>query len=115
MLAGIDLLTGKVDALVKDRHRSHKFIEFLELLDTPIGPYGNQVDFRQSFRPLGFADQRPDSTFGEATPCIKNCVLVEGQADRAVAALTPGQGIARVGAMRLIAIADRIADAPQSR
>ena len=33
MLAGIDLLTGKVHALVRDRHRSREFIEFLELLD----------------------------------------------------------------------------------
>jgi transposase len=33
LLAGIDLLTGKVHALVKDRHRSCEFIEFLELLD----------------------------------------------------------------------------------
>ncbi len=30
---GIDLLTGKVHALVKDRHRSREFIEFLKLLD----------------------------------------------------------------------------------
>ena len=34
LLAGIDLLTGKVHALVKDRHRSREFIEFLKLLDT---------------------------------------------------------------------------------
>jgi len=33
LLAGIDLLTGKVHALVKDRHRSREFIEFLALLD----------------------------------------------------------------------------------
>src|ERR1700742_3858201 len=33
LLAGIDLLTGKVNALVKDRHRSREFIEFLKLLD----------------------------------------------------------------------------------
>jgi transposase len=33
LLAGIDLLTGKVHALVKDRHRSREFIEFLMLLD----------------------------------------------------------------------------------
>src|SRR5216683_7266119 len=31
LLAGIDLLTGKVHALVKDRHRSREFIEFLKL------------------------------------------------------------------------------------
>jgi transposase len=33
LLAGIDLLTGKVHALVKDRHRSREFVEFLQLLD----------------------------------------------------------------------------------
>jgi hypothetical protein len=33
LLAGIDLVTGKVHALVKDRHRSREFIEFLALLD----------------------------------------------------------------------------------
>ena len=34
LLAGIDLLTGQVHALVKDRHRSREFIEFLKLLDS---------------------------------------------------------------------------------
>jgi transposase len=33
LLAGIDLVTGKVHALVKDRHRSREFVEFLALLD----------------------------------------------------------------------------------
>jgi transposase len=33
LLAGIDLVTGNVHALVKDRHRSREFIEFLKLLD----------------------------------------------------------------------------------
>jgi len=33
LLAGIDLLTGKVHALVRDRQRSREFIEFLKLLD----------------------------------------------------------------------------------
>jgi len=33
LLAGIDLLTGKVHALVKDRHRSREFVEFLKILD----------------------------------------------------------------------------------
>ena len=32
-MAGIDLLTGHVHALVKERHRSREFIEFLKLLD----------------------------------------------------------------------------------
>jgi transposase len=34
LLAGIDLLSGQVHALVRDRHRSREFIEFLKLLDT---------------------------------------------------------------------------------
>ena len=33
LMAGIDLITGKVHALVKDRHRSREFVEFLTLLD----------------------------------------------------------------------------------
>src|ERR1700675_4676408 len=33
LLAGIDLLDGKVHALVKDRHRSREFIEFLKVLN----------------------------------------------------------------------------------
>ncbi len=33
LLAGIDLITGQIHALVKDRHRSRDFIEFLKLLD----------------------------------------------------------------------------------
>jgi transposase len=38
LLGGIDLVTGKVHALVKDRHRSREFIEFLELLDAAYPP-----------------------------------------------------------------------------
>src|SRR6202049_3454337 len=33
LLAGIDLLTGKVHAIVRDRHRSREFIEFLKRPD----------------------------------------------------------------------------------
>src|SRR6266436_9185317 len=33
LMAGIDLLTGNVHAVVKERHRSREFIEFLKLLD----------------------------------------------------------------------------------
>ena len=33
LLVGIDLLTGKVHALVRERHRSREVIEFLKLLD----------------------------------------------------------------------------------
>ena len=36
LLAGIDLLTGKVHALVRDRHRSREFIG--------VNPQGCQVD-----------------------------------------------------------------------
>jgi transposase len=39
LLAGIDLLTGAVHALVKDRHRSREFIEFLKLLDAAYPTY----------------------------------------------------------------------------
>src|ERR1700752_5547635 len=37
-MAGIDLITGKVHALVKDRHRSREFVEFLTLLDAAYSP-----------------------------------------------------------------------------
>jgi len=33
ILSGIDLLTGKIHTIIKDRHRSEEFIEFLEVLD----------------------------------------------------------------------------------
>jgi transposase len=33
LLAGIDLLTGKVHALLKDRHRGREFVEFLKPLN----------------------------------------------------------------------------------
>jgi transposase len=42
LLAGIDLLTGKVHALVRDRHRSREFIEFLRLLDAAY-PAGTAI------------------------------------------------------------------------
>jgi transposase len=42
LLAGIDLLTGKVHALVRDRHRSREFIEFLKLLDVAY-PAGTAI------------------------------------------------------------------------
>lgn len=38
LLAGIDLVTGQVHALVKERHRSREFIEFLKLLDQAYPP-----------------------------------------------------------------------------
>jgi transposase len=42
LLAGIDLLTGRVHALVRDRHRSREFIEFLKLLDAAY-PTGTAI------------------------------------------------------------------------
>src|ERR1700692_942983 len=42
LLAGIDLLTGKVQALVRDRHRSREFIEFLKLLNAAY-PAGTAI------------------------------------------------------------------------
>ena len=41
-MAGIDLLTGKVHAPVKDRHRSREFIEFLKLLNAAY-PAGTAI------------------------------------------------------------------------
>lgn len=38
LLAGIDLHDGKVTAIVKDRHRSREFIEFLKKLDNNYDP-----------------------------------------------------------------------------
>jgi len=38
LLAGIDLLTGEVLGLVRDRHRSREFIEFLQMADTHYPP-----------------------------------------------------------------------------
>ena len=52
LLAGIDLLTGKVHALVRERHRSREFIEFLKLLDAAY-PASTAIKLsipRQSFR-----------------------------------------------------------------
>src|SRR4030081_1320280 len=42
LLAGIDLLTGKVHALVKDTHRSRDFIDFLKILDAAY-PAGTAI------------------------------------------------------------------------
>jgi hypothetical protein len=42
LLVGIDLLTGKVHALVRDRHRSCEFIELLKLLDAAY-PKGTAI------------------------------------------------------------------------
>ena len=51
LLAGIDLLTGQVHALVKDRHRSREFIEFLKLLDAAYPTHtAIKLILDQSFR-----------------------------------------------------------------
>src|ERR1700724_3672498 len=41
LLAGIDLVSGKVHALVRDRHRSREFIEFLKLRLVPTSRPGS--------------------------------------------------------------------------
>ena len=38
LLAGIDLLTGMAHGIVRDRHRSSEFVEFLGLLDESYAP-----------------------------------------------------------------------------
>src|SRR5712671_8215653 len=54
LLAGIDLLTGKVHALVRDRHRSREFIEFLKCLDaaypasTAVKPFRAHIERNKS-------------------------------------------------------------------
>jgi hypothetical protein len=60
LLAGIDLVTGKADALVKDRYRSREFIECLKAARRCLsGQNGDQADPRQSFRALRQRDQSP--------------------------------------------------------
>src|SRR5271168_5287687 len=49
LLAGIDLLTGKVHALVRERHRSREFIEFLKSLESAY-PTSTAIKLIQSFR-----------------------------------------------------------------
>ena len=60
LLAGIDLVSGKIHALVRDRHRSREFIEFLKLLDAAYPVHSDQVDPRQSFRAHLQRDQSLD-------------------------------------------------------
>jgi hypothetical protein len=47
LMASIDLLTGHVHALVKERHRSREFVELLKLLDAAYRDRGHS---RQPFR-----------------------------------------------------------------
>jgi hypothetical protein len=44
LLAGIDLLSGQVHALVRNRHRSCEFIEFLKLLDAAYPAHTRTVE-----------------------------------------------------------------------
>ena len=52
LMAGIDLLTGQVHALVRDRHRRREFIEFLGVLDMayPAATAIKAIGCRQSLR-----------------------------------------------------------------
>ena len=43
LLAGIDLLNGKIHGMVADRHRSREFVQFLKMLDTT---YSKDVTIR---------------------------------------------------------------------
>jgi hypothetical protein len=61
LLAGIDLLTAKVHALVRDRHRSREFIEPQASRRRLSGPHRDQVDPRQSHRAHPQANQKPGS------------------------------------------------------
>src|ERR1700733_4158526 len=69
LLAGIDLLTGKVHALVKDRHRSREFIEFLKLLnaaypaDTAIKLILDNHSAHISKETKAWLDTRPSGRF----------------------------------------------------
>ena len=52
LMAGIDRLTGHVHALIKERHRSREFIEFLKLLGRAYpGRPRDRGHSRQPFRP----------------------------------------------------------------
>ena len=55
LLAGIDLLNGEVLGLVRDRHRSREFVEFLRLADQHY-PTGARIR-RKPLRPFLVAEQ----------------------------------------------------------
>jgi transposase len=70
LLAGIDLLTGKVHALVRDHHRSREFIEFLKRLDAAY-PAGTAIKLildnhsaHISKETTAWLDARPPGRFG---------------------------------------------------
>jgi hypothetical protein len=85
MLAGIDLLTGKVHAPVKDRHRSRAFIEFLKFLP-PIRS-GRRSSRSSTIIPhtyrkkprLGSPPGRPDASSSPSPPTHGSRLnLIEG-------------------------------------
>jgi hypothetical protein len=65
LLAGIDLLTGQVNVLVKDRHRSRKFIEFLRLLDAAYPRTAINLIPDNAFR----AHLQGDQSLGRRSAC----------------------------------------------
>jgi hypothetical protein len=68
LLAGIDLLAGQVHALVRDRHRSCQFIEFLHLLDDayPIRVSGRSLMHRAAPAMPAVAKGRWPRLFGRS-------------------------------------------------
>jgi Homeodomain-like domain len=77
LLAGLDLLTGKVHALVKDRHRSREFVAFLKLLDAAY-PTDTAIlpDPRQSCR----AYLQGDASLARRSACRALRVHLHSQA-----------------------------------
>ena len=55
LMAGIDLLTGHVHALVKERHRSREFIEFLSSSTPPTPPTPQSRSFSTTIPPMSRA------------------------------------------------------------
>jgi hypothetical protein len=60
----IDLVTGKVHALVKDRHRSCEFIEFIEFLQLLDSAYPASTATKDA--PISRAVQRSDAIKSQA-------------------------------------------------
>jgi transposase len=98
LLAGIDLLTGKVHALVRDRHRSREFIEFLNCLDaaypasTAIKLILDNHSAHISRETRAWLDARPPGRF-TFTPKHGSWLNLIGR-DRGTARATLGQGLA---------------------
>jgi hypothetical protein len=95
LLAGIDLLTGKVHALVRERHRSREFIEFLKLLDaaypasTAIKLILDNHSAHISRETRAWLDTRPPGRF-DFTFTPKPCSLALSQAKDTNQALASG-------------------------